>query len=118
MLYMVQCGFADPEQEDAWNDWYSGQKLNELLGMPGFVAAQRFRATTPCPEPYLAVYSIVSLAVFGHPAYLTGGGGTLGDWDPALVTNWSRRLFDGIDESPAVGDGQSLVILDAEPGSQ
>ena len=112
MLYMVECDFADPAQEDAWNHWYSGEKLDELLANPGFVATQRFKAVTPRKSAYLAIHSVKSADVFTTPTYKAGGGGRFGDWDPALVTNWSRRLFDGIAESPDVRKDEMLLVID------
>jgi len=112
MLYMVECDFEDPAQEIAWNDWYSGQKLAELLMNTGFTATQRFRAITPRKAAYIAIHSIESADVFTHPAYKAGGHGRFGDWDPALITNWSRRLFEGVAESPPVGPGELLLIAD------
>jgi hypothetical protein len=112
MLYMVECDFEDPAQEIAWNDWYSGQKLAELLMNPGFTATQRFRAITPRKAAYIAIHSIESADVFTDPAYKAGGHGRFGDWDPALITNWSRRLFDGVAESPPVGPDELLLIVD------
>lgn len=114
MLYMVECDFDDPAQEDAWNVWYSGEKLDDLLSNPGFTATQRFQAVTNREAEYLAVHSIQSSDVFTNPAYKATGGGKFGDWDPALMTNWSRRLFDGLAESPEVGFGELLVVVDGD----
>jgi hypothetical protein len=52
--------------EDVYNSWYSDQHLNDVLSVPGFVAAQRFRveeAATPSNVPasspcYAAIYEI------------------------------------------------------------
>jgi len=115
MLYMVECDFDDPAQEDAWNEWYSGEKLDDLLSNPGFTATQRFQAVTPRPAEYLAVHSVQSSDVFTNPAYKSSGGGRFGDWDPALMTNWSRRLFDGVAESPEVSFGELFVVIDSDP---
>jgi hypothetical protein len=112
MLYMVECDFADPAQEDAWNHWYSGEKLDELMGNPGFIATQRFKAVTPRKAAYLAIHSVRSADVFSTPTYKANGGGRFGDWDPALMTNWSRRLFDGVAESPDVQKDEMLVVVD------
>lgn len=114
MLYMVECNFDDPAQEDAWNAWYSGEKLDELLSNPGFTATQRFHAVTPRKAAYLAVHSIRDAGVFLTPEYKAGGGGRFGDWPLALMTNWSRRLFDGLAESPAVGPDELLVVVDGD----
>ena len=114
MLYMVECDFDDPAQEDAWNEWYSGEKLDDLLSNPGFTATQRFQAVTPRKAEYLAVHSIRSTKVFTNPAYKATGGGRFGDWDAALMTNWSRRLFDGVAESPPVGPDELLAVIDRD----
>jgi hypothetical protein len=114
MLYMVECDFDDPAQEDAWNVWYSGEKLDDLLSNPGFTATQRFQAITPKKAEYLAVHSIESSDVFTNPVYKATGGGRFGDWDAALMTNWSRRLFDGLAQSPDVGPDELLVIVDGD----
>lgn len=116
MLYMVECDFADPAQEDAWNAWYSGEKLDDLLRNPGFVATQRFKSVRPRKAAYLALHSIRSAEVFTNPTYKATGGGKFGDWDPALMTNWSRRLFDGLAEAPAVGKNELLLVADSEAG--
>ena len=58
MIYIVECAFTDPAREAAWNEFYSGEKLDTLLALPGFRASQRFRALTDVPAPYLAVHSI------------------------------------------------------------
>jgi hypothetical protein len=114
MLYMVECDFDDPAQEDAWNEWYSGEKLDDLLSNPGFTATQRFQAVTPRKAEYLAVHSVRSTEVFTDPAYKATGGGRFGDWDPKLMTNWSRRLFDGVAESPPVAGDELLVVIDGD----
>lgn len=114
MLYMVECDFDDPAQEDAWNAWYSGEKMDELLSNPGFTATQRFHAVTPRTAAYLAVHSVENADVFLTPEYKASGGGRFGDWPPALMKNWSRRLFGGLAESPPVGADELLVVVDGD----
>ena len=113
MLYMVECGFADRDREDDWNEWYSGPKLAELLSMPGFIATQRYKAIEPCPAPYLAIHSIESPSVFTNPDYKANGGGRFGAWEPSLMTNWSRRLFAPLREMPDVPVGSLLAMTDS-----
>jgi hypothetical protein len=54
--------FTDPVpgREDEYNDWYDHVHLRDVLAVPGFVAAQRFRLTMPMigdlKSRYLAVY--------------------------------------------------------------
>jgi hypothetical protein len=53
-----------PGQEAEYNAWYTGQHLPDVLDVPGFVSAQRFklsdtqRAAGPFPWQYLALYQI------------------------------------------------------------
>lgn len=51
--------------EDDYNEWYSGTHLREILAVPGFVRAQRFKLIEEQPGPagdpqyrYLAIYHI------------------------------------------------------------
>lgn len=59
--------FSEPaaNAEDEYNHWYNNQHLPEVLEIPGFVAAQRYRVTDaqaegfPAPQRrYLALYDI------------------------------------------------------------
>ncbi len=60
-VYVVRARPASPEREAEFNDWYDGTHLPELLAVPGFVSARRFRRVDGegegVPE-YLAVYDI------------------------------------------------------------
>jgi hypothetical protein len=53
-----------PGHEDEYNRWYSEQHLADVLRVPGFVAAQRFKLTmdsaNSLPGPYLAIYEMES----------------------------------------------------------
>jgi len=47
--------------EDEYNEWYTKQHLGDVLKVPGFVAAQRFKAQDPenkLPHKYMAIYEI------------------------------------------------------------
>ncbi len=48
--------------EEDYNDWYQNIHLGELVALPGFKCAQRFRLARKLVEgeayPYLAVYDI------------------------------------------------------------
>jgi hypothetical protein len=64
-IYMLFSN-ATPGAEEEYNDWYTNTHLDDVLAVPGFVAAQRFvitdaRRQEGDPEPehkYLAVYEI------------------------------------------------------------
>ncbi len=111
MIYMVECAFTEPAREAAWNAFYDAEKLPTLLALPGFRASQRFRAIMETPAPYLAVHSVRDAAVFEQTSYRAVGGGTFVGWD-ALVTNWHRNLFTGMEAAPEVVAAESLVVLD------
>lgn len=42
-VFLVMTNPATPEQEAEYNRWYSNEHYRDVLGVPGFVAAQRFR---------------------------------------------------------------------------
>lgn len=111
MIYTVECACNDPAREEAWNDFYSGEKLETLLSLPGFRASQRFRAIMDTPAPYLAIHSIRDTAVLQQTVYRDAGGGTFSGWDD-LVTNWDRNLFAGMDSAAEVPAATCLVMLD------
>ncbi len=50
-------------QEEAYNTWYDKQHINDVLAVPGFVAAQRFKVAPntggkPSPWAYAVIYEI------------------------------------------------------------
>jgi len=48
-------------KEDEYNRWYNERHLEDVLAVPGFLAAQRFRLTledAAAPARYLAIYEI------------------------------------------------------------
>ena len=55
---------AVEDRDDDYNEWYDNQHLNDVLTIPGVVAAQRFalsdkqRLDPPFPWKYAAIYEI------------------------------------------------------------
>ena len=50
-------------REEEYNRWYSEKHLTDVIAVPGFVSAQRFRITDPQAEgapaqPYMAIYTM------------------------------------------------------------
>jgi hypothetical protein len=50
-------------QDEAFNDWYTGRHLDDVLAVEGFIAAQRFEFTPgtlgkEAPYRYLAIYEV------------------------------------------------------------
>jgi hypothetical protein len=56
--------FSDPVkgEEREFNDWYTGRHLADIVAMPGFTAAQRFKLQSiplgVCANKYLAIYEM------------------------------------------------------------
>lgn len=57
--------FSDPMEgrDHEYNEWYSNQHIADVLKIPGFVAAQRFRLAETVPAQvfshgYLALYEV------------------------------------------------------------
>lgn len=58
-VYVVRARPVSQERDGELNDWYDGTHVPELLSVPGFVSARRFRRVGDDGEPeYLAVYEI------------------------------------------------------------
>jgi hypothetical protein len=90
--YIVRCNFTAPDREQAWNDWYSGPKIEQMLRNPQFRTGQRFRRASGNGRDYLALWIVQSPDAFKTPEYLSQWG--FSEWTP-LITDWSRDLFDG-----------------------
>lgn len=115
MLYMVECGFSDPDREADWNRFYSGPKLGALLeNVPGFLGSQRFRSTNRSVVRYIAIHEITSADVLESDAYKRAGGGSFLEYSP-FITDWRRTAFTGLDRLEAVRPHQRLVVIDSDP---
>lgn len=50
-------------REEEYNRWYSEQHLHDVVAVPGFISAQRFRLADPAaegvpPQSYMAIYTM------------------------------------------------------------
>jgi len=50
-------------RENEYHSWYSDRHLRDVMAVPGFVSAQRFRLVDPTAEgaprqPYMAIYTM------------------------------------------------------------
>lgn len=113
-VYIVRCDFAEPGREQAWNEWYSGPKIAQMLRKPHFRSCQRFRRTSGSGRNYLALWTLDSPDAFKTQEYTSDWG--FFDWSP-YITNWSRDLFDGgaapeEDFSIALGDTLEVFAFD------
>ena len=56
--YIVRCNFTEPAKEQAWNAWYSGPKIAQMLQKPLFRTCQRFKRTAGIGRNYLALWTL------------------------------------------------------------
>ena len=60
-VMVVQTSPEDPTRDDEYNDWYSNTHVPEVLAIPGFVSARRYRVHQPGRETvnrYLSIYEV------------------------------------------------------------
>jgi hypothetical protein len=91
-VYIVRCNFTEPAKEQAWNAWYSGLKIEQMLAKPHFRTCQRFRIAQGAGPKYLALWTLQSPEAFNTTEYASDWG--FFEWAPYIV-DWSRDLFDG-----------------------
>jgi hypothetical protein len=92
--YIVRCNFSDPAKEQAWNDWYSGPKVGQMLAKPYFRSCQRFRRSSGTGRNYLAFWIVESPQAFKTTEYTSDWG--FFEWQSSII-DWSRDLFSGHD---------------------
>ena len=92
LVYVVRCNFNEPAKEQAWNAWYSGPKIAQMLAKPYFRSCQRFARRSGNGRNYLALWTLQSPDAFNTEQYTTDWG--FFQWAPH-ITGWSRDLFDG-----------------------
>ncbi|WP_067673016.1 DUF4286 family protein [Nocardia miyunensis] len=69
-------------QDSEYNEWYDGTHVPDVLAVPGFVSARRFKITgnehgaVPPPGKYLALYDIETDDIERTMADLHGRAGT------------------------------------------
>jgi heme-degrading monooxygenase HmoA len=73
-----------PEAEDDFNAWYDQEHLAALAGVPGTLAARRYRSTEANrgTHRYVALYHLESPDVTRSTA-----------WKAAVDTPWSARVL-------------------------
>ena len=77
---------VDPAGEDAVDAWLHEDHMPELLEVPGWLSAQRYRAVRGEPK-YVQLYDLNDLAVLKQPEFLRTR-----PWDPA-ATPQAREMF-------------------------
>jgi hypothetical protein len=92
LVYIVRSKFTRPDKENAWNAWYSGPKIKQMLAKPYFRTCQRFRLASGTGRNYLTLWTLDSPEAFKTPQYTSDWG--FFEWAP-YISDWSRDLFDG-----------------------
>lgn len=116
--YIVRCNFSDPIKEKAWNDWYSGPKIGQMLSKPHFRSSQRFRRSNGTGRNYLALWIIETPEAFKTHEYTSDWG--FFEWKPYII-DWSRDLFSGshvADDSFAVPPQEALHVVSFDAMSE
>ncbi|TIL32463.1 MAG: hypothetical protein E5Y55_28115 [Mesorhizobium sp.] len=115
LAYVVRCNFGDASRETAWNDWYSGPKLAQMLRKPHFLTVQRFHRTSGIGRDYLAFWTLSSADAFSTIEYTSDWG--FFEWKPYII-DWSRDLFATLSGAsvlaPRLEDGQFLRLVSFE----
>ncbi len=115
LAYVVRCNFNEPAREVAWNAWYSGPKLRQMLEKPHFLTGQRFHRVTGNGRDYLAFWTLASADAFTTPEYTNDWG--FFEWRPYII-DWSRDLFEAEAgatlAAPRLSDGQYLRLVSFE----
>lgn len=59
-VMVVQSNPVSPSREDDFNDWYDNTHVPEVLAVPGFVSARRYKAhrADAAGPAYLAIYEL------------------------------------------------------------
>ena len=57
-VMIVQSRPVSADREDEYNEWYSGVHIPEILAIPGFTGARRYKVIGGDGPVYVAVYDI------------------------------------------------------------
>ena len=87
-----------PERDEEYNTWYNDVHLADLMGVPGFVGATRYRladdmgkGTAPSEHRYLALYEVEGDPVAAY-AELRSRNGTM-EVSDSLDGSGTRVMF-------------------------
>jgi hypothetical protein len=112
--YIVRCNFSDPAREQAWNAWYGGPKIAQMLSLPYFRTCQRFHRMEGAGRDYLALWTVLKPDAMTTAEYRGQWG--FSEWTP-YITDWSRDLFDGraaSEDAFAVPPASALRVVSFE----
>ncbi|HZQ37167.1 MAG TPA: hypothetical protein VFD32_14650 [Dehalococcoidia bacterium] len=118
-LLFVQAD-VEPGQADAWNRWYNGKHVPDLLSVPGFRSGRRFETVEGYPgvglngalPRYLAIYDLDGAAVLQSEPYAAISKPPVRtDEDRTMLRlfhNANRAVFELLSEGLGEGGGDPL----------
>ena len=95
--YLVEV-FTSPVagQSQAYNQWYDGVHLPEILTLDGFLSARRCRVSDCERETYLALYDVEAASPADIMSRLSAAAGTMA-FSPAFDKTSARvRIFEAL----------------------
>ncbi|OGA35446.1 MAG: hypothetical protein A3G80_15320 [Betaproteobacteria bacterium RIFCSPLOWO2_12_FULL_62_13b] len=90
-LFTIRVDIA-PEHEQAFNEWYSGIHVPELLALPGFISARRYRAIEGAPR-FFTLYEIAEPGVLHSEGFQKVRG--FYQFTPH-ISNFARNVYERI----------------------
>src|SRR3984957_3461090 len=110
MIFFSESGLVEPSRRPEWDEW-NKDHLAAMTAVPGVSSAQRFAALDTGVPPSLAMYTVISPAVFEGEIYLRTRG--MGPW-VGLVdeTQHRRNLFEGTEAAPEIPENGVLAVAD------
>ncbi len=89
-IYVVEAELVPGADAEGWNRWYDEKHVPELLSVPGFMTANRFRDRDD-PNRYLAAYGLDRPDPFTEERYAEVTGWQ--EWGDS-VKGWDRAVFE------------------------
>mgnify|MGYP000465863746 CR=1 FL=1 len=111
-LYMVEMNYpCDTPGDRAAYDLFYERHIDMLLGIPGFLSAQRFECVHAARAPFLAVYGVRNPDVMTSDAYTsTAGRLSVPEGFRVRMTDWDRNLVQTGDEAIAAAGGLAVPL--------
>jgi hypothetical protein len=111
-FYMVEMHYPASEDRALFDKFYD-KHITMLLGIDGFLSAQRYETTHKARAPFLAVYKLRDPDVMESTGYTSKAGrSSVKPAFSAKMTNWDRNLVQGDIDNMDVLDDACMVLID------
>lgn len=111
-FYMVEMHYPASEDRALFDKFYD-KHISMLLGIDGFLSAQRLETTHQACAPFLAIYKLREPGVMESTNYTSKAGrNSVNPTFRAKMTNWDRNLVQGDIDNMNVADGDTMVLID------